>query len=254
KTPMTESRRKQTLAEVMLAYISMAILQAKLVFRPKVRRTHQEAQDYLTEAERLSTKVDYTGGNRYIADAFQMIGVSLFNENLYGDAVYPLRKCCTLLEHDKATLQSDNARLHLSKRYESWGVCCQKAKMSDVSVKAFRLALRRLPRSSIDAFVKDLDTLSAASLAEANPIIPKLMERFMRVNFIDNEDEEGHFASGAMDLSHLSGAKRCLIHEYELKILTSLSARRDCSVYQNILLDTLLSFYTQRHFPVRRAR
>lgn len=118
----------------------------------------------------------------------------------------------------------------------------------------FRLALKRLPFSSIEAFVKDADSLGIFSLIENNPFIPKLIERFMRSVIVDDNQTHVTFASELMDIDRLTASQRCIIHECELKVLYNLSAKLNCSRHQRTLINTILHNYSSKTHPLRRVR
>lgn len=121
-------------------------------------------------------------------------------------------------------------------------------------MKAFKLSLKRLPSSSIENFVKEANSLAIYTLMEKQPVIPKLIERYLRAAITDESDLEISFASEIMDLHQLDSAQKSIIYECELRAMYMLSASFDCSRHQSAIIHTLLRHYTAETYPIRRAR
>ncbi|KAI8150319.1 peptidase family C50-domain-containing protein [Fennellomyces sp. T-0311] len=240
--------------EVMSALVEIMVLLSRMQFDIDDPDSYQNAYEHLSTAEEMCSEIGFSNGYRWLSTAFYRIGVSMYNDEMYSDAIYPLRKACALLEKDGARAMSDAGRLQLCKRYDVLGSCCQKDKRFEESTKAYKLALKRLPCSSIEAFVKEADSVAIYTLMTRHPLIPRLVERFLRATITDENDIELLFASNIMDLSQVEPSKKTIIYECELRAMYMLSTTMDCTRHQGTIIHTLLKHYTPELFPIRRAR
>ncbi|KAI9484690.1 hypothetical protein BDB00DRAFT_774403 [Zychaea mexicana] len=243
-----------SLNEVMSAFVETMVLLAHMRFDIDDEDSYGSAYENLSSAEEMCVFNGFSNGYRWVSNTYYKIGVTLHNAELYAGAVYPLRKACSLLEKDETRASTDTGRLQLCKRYEVLGTCCQKDKRFEDATKAFKLALKRLPSSTIEAFVKEADSLAIYTLMGKHPLIPKLIERYLRATISDESDLEISFASEAMDLRHLESSQKSIIYECELRSMYMLSSSTDCTRQQNAILNALLRHYTARSYPIRRAR
>lgn len=102
--------------------------------------------------------------------------------------------------------------------------------------------------------MQEADKLAIHSLIERNPLIPKLIDRYLRAALFDGVSAELTFGSDIMNLSTLVAEQRCIIYECELRTLYTCSFQMDCSNYQSELIEKLMKYYTPSLFPIRRAR
>lgn len=114
------------------------------------------------------------------------------------------------------------------------------------------MSLRRLPPATIEQFATGADHMPVSKMAEQQPFVPKLMDRFIRSSFYDHEQKT--LATEVMDLSLLTPIQKCVLYECELKVLLVLSLRLNVTKEQNVLVGSLLHHYTAEQFPIRRAR
>ncbi|KAG2223166.1 hypothetical protein INT45_011512, partial [Circinella minor] len=247
---------KQTasLNEVMSAFVETMVLVSRMRFDIDEEDTYDQVYEDLSTAENMCVFNGFSNGYRWISNAYYKVGVAMHNIEMYAQAVYPLRKACALLEKDDTRATTDSVKLQLCKRYEVLGTCCQKDKRFEDAMKAFKLSLKRLPSSSIENFVKEANSLAIYTLMEKQPIIPKLIERYLRATITGESDLEISFASEIMDLHQLDSAQKCVVYECELRAMYMLSASFDCSRHQSAIINTLLRHYTAETYPIRRAR
>lgn len=258
----------------MLTFVDILVLLSRMMFDVDDEDSYSQSYDYLSFAEQVCADVGYSGGYRWLSNAYYMIGGLLFRAGHCEAANYPFRKSCALLEKDTERVATDTGKLQLCKRYEALGVSNQASKYFEASnfelylleafynncirsqdaAKAYRLALKRLPRSNIKAFVRDHNKLSVYGLIEKNPFVPKLIERFLRASIVDDDMPQVDFAHDMMDLDDLQPSEKCIIYECELKVLQKLSSKYDCNRQQVVLVSALLRNYDSLEYPLRRAR
>ncbi|ORX55551.1 hypothetical protein DM01DRAFT_253400 [Hesseltinella vesiculosa] len=245
--------------DILLTYVDTMILLSKTAFDVKREVSHYQAFDYLAPAEQICTDNGFASGYRWISSAYYTLGAAMVTAGNLSSAVYPLRKACTLLEKDEQRSQSDAGRLQLTKRYEVLGTCCQKIVsyanfffFLQGALSNFRLALARVPQSNILAFIDKADSLTVARLAVQQPLIPKLMDRFLRTSVGDHE--QGTYASGYLKMAGLTPIQKAVVYECELKIFLLLSHRMNLSKEINNLIAAILNEYSQDRYPIRRAR
>ncbi|KAI8071039.1 peptidase family C50-domain-containing protein [Gongronella butleri] len=238
--------------DIMLTYVDMNALLGKMVFDVKDDRTHLKAFDYLTAAEDLCTANGFASGYRWIASAYYAFGAAMVTAGTLVPAAHPLRKACSLLEKDTARCETDPGRLQLAKRYEVLGTCLQKTGEFEKALKAFRLALKRVPHSSLVAFTANADTMTITRMAAHQPLVPKLMDRFLRSSVDDHE--QGAFASAYLNTNDLNPVQQAAIKECELKIFRLLSHRFKLVKQQKSLIKGILDAYKPDKYPIRRAR
>jgi hypothetical protein len=238
----------------MLSFIDIMSLLAKIQFNIDEESSHEQAYDYLSTAEEVCADAGFTSGYRWISGTYYTLGASMYTAKYYTSAVYPLRKSCTLLEKDTNRISTDEGRLQLCKRYDVLGDCCQKKDTSDESLRAYRLALKRVPVQSLNTFVKHASTECVHSLAEKFPLIPKIMNRFLRTSVVDEQQSNVVFATTLMNIGSLTPIQTAIIYEYELKIWNNMGKNLKLSKYQFDLIDRLLNVYDAALYPIRRAR
>ncbi|KAI9244467.1 hypothetical protein BDA99DRAFT_448436 [Phascolomyces articulosus] len=247
-------KQMASLNEVMSAFVETMVLVARMRFDIDDEDSYDNVYEDLSTAEDLCVFNGFSNGYRWISNAYYKVGVTMHNAEMFAAAVYPLRKACSLLEKDDSRASNDSGRLQLCKRYEVLGTCCQKDKRFEDAMKAFKLALKRLPLSSIESFVKEADSLAIYTLMKRQPLIPKLIERYLRATITDESDIEISFASEIMDLRLLESNQKSIIYECELRAMYMLSPSFDCTRHQSAILHTLLRHYTSEIYPIRRAR
>ncbi|KAJ8658660.1 hypothetical protein O0I10_005700 [Lichtheimia ornata] len=240
--------------DVMRNYIDIMVLLARMRFQLDDEDSYYASYEDLATAEQACEEFGYPAGYRWVSGAFYILGAAMANASMYASAIYPLRKACTLLEKSSSYAASETGRLHLAKRYEILGTCCRKDNRFEDAIKAYRSSLKKLPDSSIQSFVQEADKLAIHSLIERNPLIPKLIDRYLRAALFDGVSTELTFASDIMNLSTLVPEQRCIIYECELRTLYTCSFQMDCSHYQTALIEKLMKYYTPFLFPIRRAR
>ncbi len=238
----------------MISYIDIMVLLSKINFNVNKEETHHQAYDYLLTAEQLCADVKFTEGYRWLSVSYYNLGATMIKTELFSSAVYPLRKSCALLEKDTERINTDEGKLQICKRYEILGTCCQKNQRYEEAIKAYRMALQRAPISSIEKFVSQASTTAVSTTIENDPLIPKLIDRFLRASIIDPDQFEVRFASELMDLSTISLIQQCIIYECELRVWNALSVKMNLFKYQMLIIEKLLELYNSQNFPIRRAR
>ncbi|KAI7881930.1 hypothetical protein K492DRAFT_215978 [Lichtheimia hyalospora FSU 10163] len=249
-----KTKQSPSPGDVMRNYIDIMVLLARMRFQLEDEDSYYASYEDLATAEQACEEFGYSAGYRWVSGAFYILGAAMANASMYASAIYPLRKACTLLEKSSSYATSETGRLHLAKRYEILGTCCRKDNRFEDSIKAYRSSLKKLPDSSIRSFVQEADKLAIHSLIERNPLIPKLIDRYMRAALLDGVSAELTYASDIMNLSTLVAEQRCIIYECELRTLYTCSFQTDCSKYQTELIEKLMKYYTPSLFPIRRAR
>ncbi|KAF7730176.1 hypothetical protein EC973_002784 [Apophysomyces ossiformis] len=238
---------------IKLAFVDIMCLLSRIYFDVELLHTHEEAYRFLSDAEVFCRDFQFPSGYRWLSAEYYGIGTAMVTANFYSKATYALRKGCILLEKDEDRASTVAGRLHLCKRYETLGICCLKSNEFEDGIKAFRLALKRLPSTTIEVFVKHASSESISALAQQNPLIPKLIDRFLRSSIVA-ADQEVTFASDIMDTTTLSATQLSVLLECELKVLHALSAKMDLTRQQSKLINILLYHYTCKSYPIRRTR
>ena len=238
----------------MISFIDIIVLLARMCFNINKGNTHHTAYEYLSTAEQLCAKVHFTEGYRWLSISYYNLGATMIKTELYEGAIYPLRKSCVLLEKDTERINSEEGKLQICKRYEILGTCCQKNERFDEAIKAYRMALQRAPLSTIQKFVHEANTTAVSTMIEKDPLLPKLVDRFLRASIIDPHQAEIRFASEFMSLSSLTDIDRCIIYECELKVWNALSHKMNLVKYQMSIVNRLLECYDGKLYPIRRAR
>ncbi|KAI7862463.1 hypothetical protein BDF14DRAFT_1736135 [Spinellus fusiger] len=238
-----------------MAYVDSMVLLAKLQLLIKQdAEASRQAYSYLQSAEQLCSDFDYSAGYHCVALGYRTLGVYLASHSMNSESIYPLRKSCTLLEKHFEQTPTDENALQLCKRYDTLGVGYQKKGDYEQAARAFRQALRRLPTSAIDAFVKNASTMAPSSMVSRNPLISKAMDRFLRSSIIDMDEEGLVLASDIMNLSNVTPVDACAIYECELGILQAIMVKRDVLLHQEKIIHKLMKVYTVKEYPIRRAR
>ncbi|KAI8890027.1 hypothetical protein K501DRAFT_169500 [Backusella circina FSU 941] len=255
-TTNTRQKRSVTYDTAMLSFIDIMTLLAKIQFDIDDEHTHEQAYDYLSTAEEVCADATFTGGYRWISAAYYTLGASMYTAKYYANAIYPLRKSCTLLEKDTQRISTDEGRLQLCKRYEILGNSCQKKDTFDESLRAYRLALKRIPIQSLQTFVQHAGTTCVASLVEKYPLVPKIMDRFIRTSVVEEQQPQNNivYAFSLMNMASLTPIQTAIIYECELKIWNNLGKRMKLGKYQFDIIEKLLSVYDGTLYPIRRAR
>lgn len=227
-----------------------------MAFRTTDPETHERAFQYLQDGAVFCEKNDFTEGERWLSSAYYSFGANLATEGDYGKAIIPLEKSCIILEQDqlRAKTQSEQWSMQLCKRYELLGASQLKLFNQKKAILALQRALIHIPKSSIKEFVRHCDTVSLTIFIDKFPLLPKLIERYMRATIIDRPHDEIALASETMDIGHLSTSQRAIIKECELQILNVMSLRNNVSTLQMRLIDDLLLAYEATQYPIRRAR
>ncbi|GAA5799445.1 hypothetical protein HPULCUR_004860 [Helicostylum pulchrum] len=248
------NKRKATQNDIMISFIDIMVLLARMNFNIADEDTHHEAYEYLASAEQMCSQVKFMEGYRWLSGSYYNLGATMIKTELYSSAIYPLRKSCSLLEKDTERMNTDEGRLQISKRYEILGTCCQKNERFEDAIKAYRFALKRVPVSAIEKFASRADSVAVSTIIETDPLVPKLIDRFLRASIIDPDQSDIHFASEFMDLSTLTPVQQCAIYECELKVWTFLSLKLNVTKFQSSIIEKLLEVYTIDQYPIRRAR
>jgi len=241
---------------ISLTYIDVVILLSRMVFRTEDPETHDRAFEFLREAESFCESNGFTEGKRWVSSAYYSFGANLATEGEYGKAITPLEKSCTILEQDqlRAKTQSEQWSMQLCKRYELLGASHLKIFNQRKAISALQNALAHLPKASINEFVRHCDSISLTIIIDKFPLIPKLMERYIRAAIIDPPGNEAVLASDAMDIGRLSCGQQAIIKECELQIMNVMSLRSNVSALQMMLIEQLLEAYDGTAYPIRRAR
>lgn len=250
----SDTKRSTTQNDIMISFIDIMVLLARMQFNIKDEDSFSQAYEYLSTAEQMCAEKKYTAGYRWLSGSYYNLGTAMIKTEMYSQAVYPMRKSSSMLEKDTERANSNEGRLQLCKRYEVLGICCQKNKCFDDAISAFRLALKRIPVSEIEKFVKKADKTAVSTVMEQDPLIPKLIDRFLRASVIDPEQESIHFASEHINLSTIDSIQKCFIYECELKIWHALSVKMKLFKYELFIIERLLQIYDAESFPLRRAR
>ncbi|KAI8083493.1 hypothetical protein BDF21DRAFT_337172 [Thamnidium elegans] len=248
------NKRRATQNDIMISFIDIMVLLARMNFNIADEDTHHEAYEYLASAEQMCSQVKFMEGYRWLSGSYYNLGATMIKTELYSSAIYPLRKSCSLLEKDTERMNTDEGRLQISKRYEILGTCCQKNERFEDAIKAYRFALKRVPVSAIEKFASRADSVAVSTIIETDPLVPKLIDRFLRASIIDPDQSDIHFASEFMDLTTLSPVQQCAIYECELKVWTFLSLKLNVTKFQTSIIEKLLEVYTPDQYPIRRAR
>ncbi|CAO3592351.1 unnamed protein product [Absidia cylindrospora] len=232
--------------------VDTMILLAKLHFDARNDTTYHQAYDCLATAEQICSDHMVSSGYRWISATYYTLGAGMITIHSLSNAVYPLRKSCMLLEKDSERMNLKAGKIQLVKRYEVLGTCCQKIGDLEGAIKAYRLALNHLPTTTIDLFTTGSDQMTISKMIQQQPLVPKLIDRFLRSSFSNNE--QSVFSTELMDLSTLTPIQKCVLHECELKVLFGLSPRLDLTKSQSWLIGSLLHHYTPDRYPIRRGR
>lgn len=232
------------------------LLLARMVFRFDDPESHERAFQFLRKAETFCDSHGFTEGNRWVSSTYYAFGANLATEGEYGKAIVPLEKSCAILEQDqlRAKTQSEQWSMQLCKRYELLGASHLKIFNQRKAIAALQNALRHLPKASINEFVRHCASVSLTLIIEKHPVIPKLIERYLRAAVIDAPDDDIALASEVMDLQHLSCGQQAILKECELQVLNVMSLRTDVTSFQLKLIDQLLDTYEPTLYPIRRSR
>ncbi|GAN04654.1 conserved hypothetical protein [Mucor ambiguus] len=250
----SDAKRSTTQEDIMISYIDIMVLLARMQFNIKDQDSYAQAYDYLSNAEEMCADKKYTSGYRWLSGSYYNLGTAMIKTDMYTEAIFPIRKSSSLLEKDTERANTNEGRLQLCKRYEVLGICCQKTKRFEDAISAFRLALKRIPVSEIEKFVSKADTTAVSTVMEQDTLIPKLIDRFLRASVIDPDQETIHFASEHINLSTIHSIQKCFIYECELKVWHALSVKMKLFKYELFIMERLLQVYDAAHFPLRRAR
>lgn len=250
----SDTKRSTTQEDVLVSYIDIMVLLARMQFNIKDPDSYAQAYDHLTNAEDLCADKGYSSGYRWLSGSYYNLGTAMIKTDMYTEAIFPLRKSSSLLEKDTDRASTNEGRLQLCKRYEVLGICCQKTRRFEDAISAFRLALKRIPASEIQKFVGKADTTAVSTVMEQDTLIPKLMDRFLRASVIDPDQESIHFASEHISLSAVNAIQKCFIYECELKVWHALSVKMKLFKYELFIMERLLQVYDAEHYPLRRAR
>ncbi|KAL7308034.1 separin protein, variant 2 [Mucor circinelloides] len=250
----SDTKRSTTQEDIMISYIDIMVLLARIQFNIKDEDSYAQAYDHLTNAEEMCADKKYPSGYRWLSGSYYNLGTALIKTDMYAQAIFPLRKSSSLLEKDTERANTNEGRLQLCKRYEVLGICCQKTKRFEDAISAFRLALKRIPVSEIEKFVSKADTTAVSTVMEQETLIPKLIDRFLRASVIDPDQESIQFASEHINLSTINSVQKCFIYECELKVWHALSVKMKLFKYELFIMERLLQVYDAEHFPLRRAR
>ncbi|KAI8093675.1 uncharacterized protein BX664DRAFT_259957 [Halteromyces radiatus] len=245
---------KKKVNDILLIFVDIMVLLAKIYFDANDDNTYYQAYDYLASAEQICSEHGLSSGYRWISATYYTLGAAMVTSSIIPSAVYPLRKACTLLEKDPGRISSDAGKLQLAKRYEVFGTCCQKNGdfEAKAAIKAFRMALKRVPATTVDTFTTGSERMSISRMIEQQPLVPKLMDRFLRSSI--GEHEQRPLATELLDTSLITPIQQCVLYECELQILFKLSSRQNLMKQQNWFISSLLQHYTTEHYPIRRTR
>lgn len=254
KKAVTQGKRGTTQNDIMISFIDIMVLLTRMHFNINNEDTHSQAYEYLSTAEQLCADIKFPEGYRWLSVSYYNLGATMIKAELFSSAVYPLRKSCSLLEKDTERINTDEGKLQICKRYEILGTCCQKNERYSEAIRAYRMALQRAPISTIEKFISQASNTAVSTIIETDPLIPKLIDRFLRASIIDPDQSEIQFACEFLDLSTLSVVQQCIIYECELRVWNVLSLKMDLVKFQMMIIEKLLECYDSEHFPVRRAR
>lgn len=254
KKAVTQGKRGTTQNDIMISFIDIMVLLTRMHFNIHNEDTHNQAYEYLSTAEQLCADIKFPEGYRWLSVSYYNLGATMIKAELFSSAVYPLRKSCSLLEKDTERINTDEGKLQICKRYEILGTCCQKNERFSEAIRAYRMALQRAPISTIEKFISQASTTAVSTIVETDPLIPKLIDRFLRASIIDPDQSEIQFACEFLDLSTLSVIQQCIIYECELRVWNVLALKMDLVKFQMMIIEKLLECYDSENFPVRRAR
>jgi hypothetical protein len=247
-------KRATTQRDILISFIDIMVLLARMQFNLDEESTYQQAYEYLSTAEQMCVEKKFNEGYRWLSGSYYNLGTSMIKIELYKNGIYPLRKSSSLLEKDQERANSDEGKLQLCKRYEILGICCQKNKLFDDAIKAYRLALKRIPVSAIEKFTRHSESVAVSTMIEQDALIPKLMDRFIRASVVDPYQEQINFASEYMNLTALNPIRQSFLYECELKVWNELALKMNLDKYQLFIVDKLLQLYDKDNYPIRRAR
>lgn len=253
-TKKRSQKRVATEHDILISFIDIMALLARIQFNLDEENTYQQAYEYLSTAEQMCAEKKFNEGYRWLSGSYYNLGTAMIKIELYKNAIYPLRKSSSLLEKDTQRASSDEGKLQLCKRYEILGICCQKNNLFDDAIKAYRLALKRIPVSAIEKFTSQSETMAVTTMIEQDALIPKLMDRFLRASVIDPYQEQINFASEYVNLTALNPIRQGFLYECELKVWNELALKMNLSKYQLFIVDKLLQLYDHDNYPIRRAR
>ncbi|KAI8581925.1 hypothetical protein K450DRAFT_229931 [Umbelopsis ramanniana AG] len=241
---------------ISLAHIDVVLLLARMVFRFDDPETHERAFQFLRKAEIFCSSNGFTEGIRWVSSTYYSFGANLATEGEYGKAIVPLEKSCAILEQDqiRAKTHSEQWSMQLCKRYELLGASHLKIFNQRKAIAALQNALRHLPKATINEFVRHCASVSLTLIVEKHPVIPKLIERYLRAAVIDAPDDEVALATEIMDLQHLSRGQQAILKECELQVMNIMSLRTNVAMFQLKLIDQLLDAYEPTLYPIRRSR
>ncbi|KAI8366592.1 hypothetical protein BD560DRAFT_305936, partial [Blakeslea trispora] len=248
------AKRAVTESDMVMTCVDIMILLSRLQFDVHQPESYPTAYEYLSTAEQMCIEKKCTDGYRWLSGAYYTIGTAIIKTEDYGAAIYPLRKSSSLLEKDLTRASTEEGRLQLCKRYEILGLCCHKHKDYEDAIKAYRLALKRVPLLTIKQFIRQAESTAISTIIEKEILIPKLMDRFLRALVVDPDMAQVHFATEYMLSSGLSVLEQAALYECELKVWYALSLKMNVYRYQMILVNKLLQIYQSSEHPIRRAR
>ncbi|KAI8341774.1 peptidase family C50-domain-containing protein [Chlamydoabsidia padenii] len=241
------------ISDLLLTYVHVMIVLAEIQFDPLNDDTIYQALEYLESAEHLCSDFEFSGGRRAISAAYYTLGSKMVKMEVVSKAVYPLRKACTILEMVSAQMVSDRDQLQLVQRYKILGTSFQKGGNFKEAAKAYRMALKHIPASTIDLFIMDSDRLAISTLIKRQPLVPGLINRFIQASYSDHTGQTT-YSTEIMDTSTLTSIQICILYECEVRALFTLLPRPNLIMQQDLMIDSLLQHYPADQYPIRRTR
>ncbi|CAG8605729.1 11386_t:CDS:10, partial [Acaulospora morrowiae] len=218
---------------------------------------------YIERALQIAQYTSCIEGLRTISNSYYRIGVYYYNDNQIRVAIDPVLKSCEILDrymHELQQVESssekdiEEIRAQLSKRFEVLGICWNLLGEVRNARDAFEKSLKNLPRTEFLKFAKLVSSQGVHSVSQQAPIIPKLIERYVKLTSIVCPDEEFFPVHEVLLDCGFDGIILAGLFEFELRVLKSFDDRLDSSNIELVIYEKLLEWYDGVNFPIRRAR
>ncbi|KAI8979430.1 hypothetical protein BDF20DRAFT_819024 [Mycotypha africana] len=253
KTKQATAKRAITISQ---SYVETMILLSQMQFKVHDNSTYKQAYEYLIKAEKMCSDTLYHQGFGYLASAYYNLGKMMIQANKHSEATSALKNSIQLLERDVNRANTTSGKLHLCKRYELYGVCCQAARRMDEAIHAYRTAMQRIPTAALKSFASKHDTTSPSTRMTEEGFLTNIIEKYLAVSVADPTAQSNVqiVADNFPSMSDFPIIQQCFILESELKVCGKLSSKMDLLSHQQVIIDRLLKMYDRRTYPIRRAR
>ncbi|CAG8464478.1 7082_t:CDS:10 [Acaulospora colombiana] len=218
---------------------------------------------YIEQAFRIAQRTSCIEGLRTISNAYYRIAVYYYNDNQIKVAVEPMRQSCEILcrcVHELLNVNGSSEKSveefqsQLSKRFEVLGACWNLLGEFKNARDAFEKSLRCLPKSEFFRFAALASSQGVQWVSQQAPIIPKLIERYIKLSIIDCTGGEFTPVHEILMDFEFDSIVLAGLFEYELRVLRLFDDKIDSSNVEFLLYEKLLEWYDGVNYPIRRAR